>query len=246
MADRANQPFLEETIGFLAILLLLSAPSARAQKSNNQDRPQVPFGFTGLNTVQIAAYNRKAQPVAEAVQALNVMNQKGWQTIRKYYPMLGTESEKASEKVNPQDPEDRRFFAVRSTDNPGRSPMPLVVMVCSLDVSDVSGNLKLLHNEVREATSFEDFSGWPPERLHRAINELTQQQTTGKGVKYPSAEANDLVQGVGAILRYDNRPFRKGHDVGGMASGGKETWLFIAAAAQHDRFRAIGCGISCR
>ena len=189
MADRANQSFLEEKIGLLAILLLslLSATTAswpQAQKSNNPDRPQVPFGFTGLNSVQIGAYNSKAQPVAEAVQALNVMNQKGWQTIRKYYPTLGTESEKASEKVNPQDPEDRRFFAMRPTDDPGRSPMPLVVMICSLDVSDVSGNLKLLHDELREATSFEDFSDWPAERLHRAINELTQEQTTGKGVKY--------------------------------------------------------------
>jgi hypothetical protein len=189
MADRANKPFLERTISFattLVLSLLVTGPSlwARSQKSNKADRPQIPFGFTALSPVEVGVYDSKAQPAAEALQVVNAMNVRGWETIRKYYPELGVVSEIASASVNPGNAEDQRFIAAFATEDPGRSPMPLVAMICSLDSNQVSGRLKVLRDELLKATSAEDYSSWTAERLRQGIQEMTQVQTSGRGVKY--------------------------------------------------------------
>ena len=138
MADCATRPLLERTILLVSALLLglvLSGPPvyATSQKSNKPERPQIPFGFTSLSPVEVGVYESKAQPAAEALQAVNAMSVKAWETISKYYPELGKVSENAAPSVNPANPEDRRFKAKFVTEDPGRSPMPLVSMICSLD-----------------------------------------------------------------------------------------------------------------
>jgi hypothetical protein len=189
MADRVHKPLFEMQIVRAAILLLTMLLSNAgmgdtSQKPSKPARPEVPWGVVGLNPAQTGAYDSRAQPVAEALQALNAMNQRGWETIKRYYSKLGTESENASPKVSPSNPEDQRFFATFVTEDPGRSPLPLIVMICSLDSNEVSGRLKFLRDELLEATRLEDYSAWTAERLRLSIRQLTQEQTTDKGVKY--------------------------------------------------------------
>ena len=189
MADYTSKPWVEGPICLVATLLLiilLSGPAlwAASQKSNRPNRPQIPFGFTALSPVEVGIYNSKAEPAAEALQALNAMTLKAWEAIRKYYPELGEVSEKPSASINPGNPEDRRFQAAFATEDPGRSPMPLVAMICSLDASEVSGRLKSLREELLEATRVEDYSTWTADRLGQSVQQITQVQTTAKGVKY--------------------------------------------------------------
>ncbi len=188
MADCANKPLLKRAtfvVSTLLVSFLLTGSALRAAaQSTKAERPQLPFGFTALSPVEVGIYDSKAEPSAEILQAINVMTLRGWETIRKYYPELGVVSENASRSVNPGDPEDRRFFAAFVTEDPGRSPMPLVSMICSLDASEVSGRLKELRDELLEAMRIEDYSTWPADRLGQSIHELTQVQTTEKGVKY--------------------------------------------------------------
>ncbi len=189
MADSANKPLVESSIALVAIVLLnvmLCVPvwSSTEPNQTKSDRPQIPYGFTSLDSIAIGVYDSKAQPAAEAVQALNIMYQKGWETIGKYYPELATISDATPVSVNPSDPEDHRFYSNHATEDPGRSPMPLIAMICSLDAGDVTGRLKSLRDELLNATRVDDFSTWTPEQLGHAIQGLTQIQTTGKGVKY--------------------------------------------------------------
>jgi hypothetical protein len=137
-----------------------------------------------VNAVQIGSYNSKAEPVAQALQAMNTMNQKGWKTIRRYYPELGADNGKPPQTVNPRNLDDRRFFANFATEDPGRSSTPLVAMICSLDARDTSGDLQALRGELLEATAVPDYSTWSLDRLRQAIHDLTREQTTDKGVKY--------------------------------------------------------------
>lgn len=193
MAGRANKPWVAGVAGILPITLLclvVSGPPiwATSQKPGNTDRPEVPFGFTSLSPVQAGAYDMKAQPAAEALQALNAMTLKGWETIRRYYPKLGVVSETGGASVNPGDPEDRRFYAAFATEDPGRSPVPLISAICSLDASEVSGELKALREELLDAIRVEDYPTWTGERLRQTVRGMTQEQTTNKGVKYRAAK----------------------------------------------------------
>ena len=189
MAVCASKSLLEGPIlGFAALLLSLSlsgpAVWATSQKSNKPDRPQIPFGFTALSPVEVGVYDSKAQPAAEVQQAVNAMIVKGWEIIRKYYPELGVVSENGGASVDPSNPNDMRFRASFATEDPGHSPMPLVSMICSLDANEVSGRLKSLRDELLDDTRVEDYSAWTADRLAQAIQEMTQVQTTDKGVKY--------------------------------------------------------------
>jgi hypothetical protein len=189
MAVRADKPFARRqvkrsTILQFSLVVCASISWASSQKPANSDRPQVPFGLTGLSPMQVGVYDSKAQPVAAVLGALTTMNLKGWQTIMRYYPELGVESDKPRKSVNPRDPEDRRFYAAYPNEDPGRSPMPLVAMICALDAKDVSGPLLDLRNELLDATQLPDYPAWTLEQLTKAIHNLTVERTTEKGVKY--------------------------------------------------------------
>lgn len=193
MAERANKPWATGRAGILPAVVLslfVSVPTlwAASQKPSKTDRPEVPFGFTGLSPVQAGAYDMKAQPAAVALEALTAMTLKGWETIRKYYPKLGVISETGGVSVNPRDPEDRRFYAAFATEDPGRSPVPLISAICSLESSEVSGDLKALREELLEAMRVEDYSTWTSERLRQVMRGMTQEQITAKGVKYRAAK----------------------------------------------------------
>ena len=189
MADRANKPWVAGRSRLLLTLLLSlwvgGTPLwADSQKSTKPQRPQLPWGAMGLNPIQTGAYDSKAQPVAEALQALNEMDLKGWAVIRKYFPQLGVVSETRAASVNPRDPEDQRFYAAFATEDPGRSPIPLISMICSLEAGDVTGRLRALRAELLETTKVEDYSTWTVEQLRRSTGGLTQELITGKGVRY--------------------------------------------------------------
>jgi len=189
MARRVKMPWDAVRTGVFPGLLLIvwiSAPSlwGASQKPNSTDRPQVPFGFTGLNTIQTGAYDSKGQPAAEVLQALNAMTLRGWEVIRRYYPQFGVISDSGGVSVNPRDPQDQRFYANFATEDPGRSPIPLISMICSLEPGDASGRLQALRAELLEAIRTEDYSTWPMERLRESVREMTLPQTTEKGVKY--------------------------------------------------------------
>ena len=109
-------------------------------------------------------------------------------SITKYYPELGKRSDDSSSSVNPTNPEDRRIHAKFVNEDPGRSPIPLVAMICSLDANEVSGRLKALRDELLETTRLEDYSTWTADRFTQAIRELTFVQTSEKGVKYRAAK----------------------------------------------------------
>jgi hypothetical protein len=184
-----------KSIRVCSIFVLLSALAGvtlkswgSSQKTKGSDRPQVPWGITSLSPLEIGVYNSKAEPAAEVLQALNAMNLNGWQVIRKYYRHLGEVSEKGGGSVNPRDAADTRFYAAFSNEDPGRSPIPLISMICSLDAGAVSGNLKSLRAELLDAIQVEDYSHWSEERLHVGIFQLTTEQTTTKGVKYRGAK----------------------------------------------------------
>ena len=193
MADSPTRPLLERTIllvfaPFMDLVLSSSPVYAVSQKPAKPERPQIPFGLTSLGPVEVGVYDSKAQPAAEALQAVNAMSVRAWEVISKYYPELGKVSDNAAPSVNPANPEDRRIKAKFATEDPGRSPIPLVAMICSLDATEVSGRLKALRDELIDATRIEDYSNWSADRLTRAIQELTQAQTSGKGVKYKAAK----------------------------------------------------------
>ena len=91
MADCVHRPLHEGTIAIVSTLLLglvLSAPAACAtsQKSDKPQRPQIPFGFTALSPVEVGIYDSKAQPAAEALQAVNAMTLKAWEASRSTIP----------------------------------------------------------------------------------------------------------------------------------------------------------------
>src|SRR5271169_2791541 len=106
MCNRASKPKRVCTI--LILLVGLAGGTLDAwgdqQKPKNDDRPQVPWGVSKLSPVEIGAYDSKAEPAAEVLQALNVMTLKGWNVIRQYYPKLGMTSDTGSVSVSPHDP----------------------------------------------------------------------------------------------------------------------------------------------
>ena len=161
---------------------------ASPQKTTKSDRPQVAWGISKLGPLEVGAYDSKAEPAAEVLQALNTMNLTGWEVIRKYYPELGVVSEKGGVSVNPRDPADTRFYAAFVNEEPGRSPAPLISMICSLEPSEVSGKLKSLRAELLEAIRVKDYSHWSEQQLREGIRQLTMEQTTSKGVKYRAAK----------------------------------------------------------
>ncbi len=188
MAVYADKPGVAVCARVLLILTLSSCVQglawAASDTSTKPKRPQIPWGVTGLNSIQIGAYDSKAQPTAEVLQARTEMDLKGWEVIRKYYPQLGVITEGRGTSINPRDPHDERFYAVFATEDPGRSPIPLISMICSLENNDATGKLKALRAELLDAVRTEDYSTWSLERLKQTVRAMTQELTTAKGTKY--------------------------------------------------------------
>lgn len=160
--------------------LIIAAASAHCRMRNEhtpQDRAQ--------NEGAELAYNSKAEPVAMIVAAEDMMYRKGWETIEKHFPWLGYPSD-ALKQVNPRDPSDHRFLAQFVTEDPGRSPIPLISIICSLDARQVAGPLRSLRE-----------SCWPP-----AICLTT---TTGRCRSF----------GTRATFSLSRRPHSKGWGSGG-------------------------------
>jgi hypothetical protein len=86
--------------------------------------------------------------------------------------------------VNRSDQEDQRFYAAFANEDPGRSPIPLISMIGSLEASDATDRLGLLRAELLEAMVVEDYLMWTFERLLQSTRAKTQKQITGKGVRY--------------------------------------------------------------
>ena len=213
MCNRASKSNRACTI---LILLGLAGGTLEAwgyqQKTKNDNRPQVPWGVSKLSPVEIGAYDSKAEPAAEVLQALNVMTLKGWGVIRQYYPKLSVTSDTGSVSVSPHDPGDTRFYAAFANEDPGRSPIPLISMICSLEPGNVTGNLKSLRAELLEAIQVEDYSGWSEERLRQGVLQRTMELTTSKGVKYRGAkkaltfkESAQLYGMIVALLEKDTK-----------------------------------------
>ncbi|HVO59421.1 MAG TPA: hypothetical protein VMT53_00730 [Terriglobales bacterium] len=189
MAERADSfPFVRHW-KVVAICLTIALASVSPvicddQKAQHAKRPEVPWGATSLNPVQIGAYNSRAQSPAEALGALNELTLRGWNVIWKYYPRLGIKIDEGSASLSPRDPTDLRIHAVFSNEDPGRSPIPLISMICSLDPRDVTGKLRALRDELLADIRIEDYASWSLERLRTAVARLTQETTDHKGVKY--------------------------------------------------------------
>jgi hypothetical protein len=130
------------------------------------------------------AYDSKARPSAEVIEALRDVTLKGWAVIRKYYPELGMVPEKAPGRVNPSNDSDNRFYATLATEDSGNSPIPLISMICSLDAAAATGRLARLRSELLPATQLPDYSTWDEASLRQAFAVLTTEQTTVKGVRY--------------------------------------------------------------
>lgn len=168
----------------LVCLAVLARPVVASQKKN-PDRPVLPYGYLDVDPVAAAAYDTKGEPVARVMSSLDMMNRKGWETIEKYYPALGIPPEHET-PVDPRDPGNHRFFAQLVSEDPGRSPTPLIMMICSLKPSEVSGPLKSLREELIEATVVPDYLAWKLDDLRKSTDALTQTRTNMTGVKYRS------------------------------------------------------------
>ena len=178
-----------------AVLVLTAAASfaallviAASADQKSSDRPALPYGFIKLDPVATEAYDSKAEPVARVVTALDLTYRRGWETIEKYFPELGIPAEREI-PINPSDASDHRFAAQLATEDPGRSPTALVMMICSLDPSAVSGKLKSLRDELVDATNLPDYSMWTLHDLRHATDALTQERTNFAGVKYRAPRA---------------------------------------------------------
>jgi hypothetical protein len=147
------------------------------------DRPMVPYGFVKLDPISAGVYDSKGEPAARAITALDMMYRKGWESITKYFPGLGTPTEKEA-PADPRDPENHRFIAQLVSEDTGRSPTPIIMMICSLKSTDVAGPLKGLHDELIDAIAVPDYSSWSLEQLRVATDALTQPRTNNRGVKY--------------------------------------------------------------
>jgi hypothetical protein len=169
---------------FVSVVLLSTISALGLDDTSKRERPQLPRYFTALDPISAGVYDLKAEPVARILEAVRVMNLRGWETIRIYFPALGTFSEDAEPRVSPHDMDDRRFFARFANEDPGRSPMPLVSMILSLSPAEVSGQLASLQEELLRATKLENYDNWKQDELRAEIEKLTQQQTTVRGVKY--------------------------------------------------------------
>ena len=168
-------------VGLVAGSVALGGDSSNPNKPK---RPELPWGVTGLNLIQTGSYDSKAQAAAETVGALNEMVLRGWDVIRKYYPRLGVKPDEGAQSVNPRDAEDRRFYATFANEDPGRSPVPLISMICSLEASDVTGSLKPLRDELLAGIKTDDYGVWSVEQLRKSVHALTQDATTLKDVRY--------------------------------------------------------------
>ncbi len=170
------------------LLLAFASLSAVARPlpddSNASERPKLPRYYTALDPISSNVYDIKAEPVARVAQALRAMHEKGWVAIAKYYPELGRFSDDAERRVSPGDFDDHRFFASFATEEPGRSPIPLISMIASLSPSEVSGRLAALRQELLKSTTLENYDSWQLADLNAAIEKLTESRTDVKHVKY--------------------------------------------------------------
>jgi hypothetical protein len=176
----------------VALATTLALPlMAGAQSSQKSERPKLPYNMMGLGRDEIDAYDSKAEPVANAASALTALNGSGWALIRKYFPRLGTDSEEQGKRVHPEDAMDTRFFASYANEDATRSPMALLSAIASLPVSQLSGKLLLIHDEVARAISQnENYSAWPLDKLRQAVDSLTSNAKTVQGVKCRTAKHN--------------------------------------------------------
>jgi hypothetical protein len=170
------------SLTLLLCLALLPQP-APAKQNKASERPILPYGFLDVDPVAAAAYDTKGEPVARAMSSLDMMNRKGWETIEKYFPKLGILSDHEI-PVDSGDTSNHRFFAALATEDPGRSPTPLVMMICSLKADEVSGPLKKLRDELMEAMNVPDYLAWKLDDLRKGTEALTDPRTSSTGVKY--------------------------------------------------------------
>jgi hypothetical protein len=175
-------------IALAAVFASSLALGTDAKKSSQADRPQLPWGVTALNPIQTGAYDSKGQAPAEILGALSEVTLRGWAVIWKYYPQLGVKPESGSVSVKPADAADRRFYAPFANEDPGRSPVPLISMICSLEPGEVSGRLVALRAELLEGIKTDDYTQWNVEQLRQGVHELTRDAATSNGVKYRLAK----------------------------------------------------------
>jgi hypothetical protein len=175
---------------FLSFALIVPTANAIDDDPTSSDRPKLPRYFTVLDPTSSNVYDMKAEPVACVEQALKIMNERGWFLIAKYYPELGKFSDEREPRVNPQDPDDLRFIASFATEDPGRSPIPLISMIVSLSSAHVSGRLASLRRELLDATTLENYDAWSTTDLRNAIGKLTETQTDLQRVKYRAPKPN--------------------------------------------------------
>src|SRR3974390_450083 len=231
MIARATVPQVAVPARVLAAVLLAvcaatSTVVANDQKAGKPHRPELPLGVTGLNPIQTGAYDSKAQAPAEALGALNELTLRGWEVIWRYYPQLGIKPEEGAARVNPSDPADRRFYAVFSNEDPGRSPIPLISIICSLEPPDVSGRLKALRDELLAGIKLDDYATWRVDRLRLGVRELTQETSTPKGVKYRTPKKpltfNEAVRLYAMTVELIARDDKGGKGQGGAKKMGYE------------------------
>jgi len=188
---------------------LLAAPICCAswQVDEDSERPKLPYNMMGLQRQEIDAYDSKGEPVADATASLLVVNNTGWELIRKYFPTLGVVPEAAEKQTHSSEtsptlkqrqkpesdaapPTESRFFASFANEDASLSPMPLLCIVWSLRESDLSGRLKALHQELAPAMALDDYSTWKLNDLRKAVDGMTNPAKTAQGVKYRTPKPN--------------------------------------------------------
>ena len=196
----------------LLSIALLASLSGAALDEPQSERPKLPRYFTSLDPISAGVYDIKAEPVGRVFDARSAMNEKGWELLAKYFPGLGTFSDEAERRVNPQDLDDHRFYAHFATEDPGRSPIPLLSMIVSLSPSDVSARLRPLQDQILPSIKLDDYSAWKLDDLRAALDKLTQEQTNLKGVKCRAprrqlsfAQTVQVYAMTVALLRKDTR-----------------------------------------
>lgn len=172
--------------GRLALLLalLLTGLAMAGDDSTKPERPKLPPFFTTLDPVSTGVYDMRGEPVARAFNALRNMNERAWDLIGKSCPHIGIVPDTGEPKVHPGDVEDQRFYAGLANEDLGRSPIPLVSMIVSLDSSDLAEPLRSLREQLAASLQLENYDRWSRDDLLAATQKLTQPLTTVKGVKY--------------------------------------------------------------
>ena len=129
----------------LVLSLLCGMVWAVPQKSQNADRPTVPYGMLSPSREDIEVYDSNAAPVATISAALLAVNRTGWDMITEYFPTLGARNRrKRKGEFIPVTQWTVDSLGTSLAKAPALSPMPLLCTIWSLPESDVSGPLKKL------------------------------------------------------------------------------------------------------